>query len=61
MDKIQREYIFPFLLSLTSILVDGEINIEGKCSQVALNLFRMGFSGAAHEWGGEGGKKAHPP
>ena len=57
MDKNQSEFIFPFLLSLTSILVDGKVNIEGKCSQAALTLFRMGFFGAAHEWGGEGVKR----
>ena len=36
MDKNQDENIFSFLLSLTSMLVDGEINIEGKYSQAAL-------------------------
>ena len=56
MDKNQGEYISPFLLSLTSVLVDGKVNIEGKCSQTALTLFRMGFFGAAHEWG-EGAKR----
>ena len=38
MDKKQDEDISPFLLSLTSMLVDGEINIEGKCSQTALTV-----------------------
>ena len=38
MDKKEEEYISPFLLSLTSMLVDGEINIEGKCSQTALTV-----------------------
>ena len=38
MDKNQEEYLSPFLLSLTSMLVDGEINIEGKCSQAALTV-----------------------
>ena len=46
--------------SLTNILVDGKINIEGKCSQAALILFRMGLFGAADKLG-EGGKKAQPP
>ena len=36
MDKKQDKDISPFLLSLTSMLVDGEINTEGKCSQAAL-------------------------
>ena len=38
MDKKQDEDISPFLLSLTSMLVDGEINTEGKCSQAALTV-----------------------
>ena len=38
MDKNQDEYISPFLLPLTSMLVDGEINTEGKCSQAALTV-----------------------
>ena len=38
MDKKQDEFISPFLLSLASMLVDGEINTEGKCSQVALTI-----------------------
>ena len=36
--KNQDEYISPFLLSLTSMLVDGEINIAAKCSQTALTV-----------------------
>ena len=31
MDNKQDKVISPFLLSLTNMLVDGEINIEGKC------------------------------
>ena len=38
MDKKQDEYISPFLLSLTSMLVDSEINIEGKRNQAALTV-----------------------
>ena len=38
MDKKQDEDISPFLLSLTSVLVDGEINTERNCSQFALNV-----------------------
>ena len=38
MDKKQDEDISPFLLSLASMLVDGEINTEGKCSQAALTV-----------------------
>ena len=38
MDKKQDKDISPFLLSLTSMLVDGEINTEGKCSQAALTV-----------------------
>ena len=38
MDKNQDKYISPFCLSLTTMLVDGEINIEGKCSQAALTV-----------------------
>ena len=38
MDNKQHKVISPFLLSLTSMLVDGEINIEGKCSQTALTV-----------------------
>ena len=30
MDKKQDEDISPFLLSLTGMLVDGELNTEGK-------------------------------
>ena len=37
-DKKQKECISPFLSSLTSMLVDGEINIEEKCSQVDLTV-----------------------
>ena len=29
-DKNQGKYVFPFLLSLKNMLVDGEINIEEK-------------------------------
>ena len=36
MEKNQDKYTSPFLLSLTSILVDGEVNIEEKCSEAAL-------------------------
>ena len=35
-DRNQDEYISPFILSLTSMLVDIEINIERKCSQAVL-------------------------
>ena len=38
MDGNQDEYISPFLLSLISMLVGDEINIEGKYSQVALTV-----------------------
>ena len=38
MDNKQHKVISPFLLSLTSMLVDGKINIEGKCSQTALTV-----------------------
>ena len=38
MDNKQHKVISPFLLSLTSMLVDGEINTEGKCSQTALTV-----------------------
>ena len=38
MDKNQGEYISVFLLSLTSMLVDGEMNSEGRCSQAALSV-----------------------
>ena len=41
MDRNQDEYISPFLLLLTSMLVDGEINIERKCSQTALTVARL--------------------
>ena len=37
-DKKQDGDISPFLLSLTSMLVDGQINTEGKCSQAALTV-----------------------
>ena len=38
MDKKQDEVISPFLLLLASMLVDGEINTEGKCIQAALTV-----------------------
>ena len=38
MEKKQDEVISPFLLSLASMLVDGEINIEGKCIQAAFTV-----------------------
>ena len=38
MDEKQDKNISPFLLSLTSMLVDGEINTEGKCSQATLTV-----------------------
>ena len=38
LDKNQDEYISPFLFSLASMLVDGQINIEGKCSQTTLTV-----------------------
>ena len=39
-DKKQDEDISHFLLPLASILVDGEINTTGKCSQAALTVAR---------------------
>ena len=41
MDKEQGGDIFHFLLSLTTTLVDVEINTEGKCSQAALTVARL--------------------
>ena len=41
MDKNQDEYISPFLLALTSMLIDGEVNVEGKCSQAALTTAEL--------------------
>ena len=41
MDKNQDKYISPFCLSLATMLVDGEINIEGKCSQAALTVVEL--------------------
>ena len=41
MDKKQDDDISPFLLSSTSMLVDGEINTEGKCRQAALTVTRL--------------------
>ena len=38
MDKKQNKDISPFLLPLTSMLVDGEVNTEGKCSQATLTV-----------------------
>ena len=38
MDKKQGEYISPLRLSLTSVLVNREINIEGKFRQAALTV-----------------------
>ena len=38
MDKKQGEYISPLLFSLTRMLVDREINIEGKCRKAALTV-----------------------
>ena len=40
-DKKKDEDISPFLLLLTSMLVDCEINTEGKCSQAALTVARL--------------------
>ena len=40
MDKKQDEDISLFLLSLASMLVDGEINSEGTFSQAALAVAR---------------------
>ena len=38
MNKKLDKHISTFLLSLTSMLVDGEINIEVNWSQAALNV-----------------------
>ena len=40
-DKNQDKCILPFLLSLTSMLADCKINIEGKCSQTALTVVAL--------------------
>ena len=37
-DKNQDEHLSPFLLSLVSMLIDGEVNSEGNCSQAALTV-----------------------
>ena len=39
--KSQDEYISPFLLALMSMLIDGEVNMEGRCSQAVLTLSGM--------------------
>ena len=39
-DKKQDEDISHFLLPLASMIVDGEINTTGKCSQAALTVAR---------------------
>ena len=36
--KNQDESLSPFLLALMSMLIDGEVNIKGKCSQAVLTL-----------------------
>ena len=37
----QAKTLSPFLLALMSMLIDGEVNIEGKCSQAVLILSDM--------------------
>ena len=37
-EKSQDEYLSPFLLMLISMLIDGEVNNEGNCSQAALTV-----------------------
>ena len=37
-DKNLDEYFSPFPLSLTNMLVGGELNIKGKCRQAALTV-----------------------
>ena len=37
------------------------VNIANLLRKLYLTLFRMGFFGAAHGWGGEGGKKVPLP
>ena len=34
----QVETASPHLLNLTSMLIDGQVNLEGKCSQPALTV-----------------------
>ena len=34
----QVETVSPPLLNLTSVLIDGQVNLEGKCSQPALTV-----------------------
>ena len=36
--KNQDESLSPFLLALMSMLIDGEVNTEGKCSQAVFIL-----------------------
>ena len=36
--KNQDESLSPFLLAMISMLINGEVNIEGKCSQAVLTL-----------------------
>ena len=36
----QNEYMSSFLLALMSLLIDGEVNVEGICSQAVLAIFR---------------------
>ena len=37
-ESSQVDCVSPFLLSLMSMLIDGEVNLEGKCSQAVLTV-----------------------
>ena len=37
----QVETVSPHLLNLTSMLIDGQVNLEGKCSQPALTVAQI--------------------
>ena len=37
-EKNQDEYIAPFLFSLISMLIGGEVNIESKCSKADVSV-----------------------
>ena len=40
-EKDQDESISPYLLTMTSMLIDGEVNFGGKCSQAALTVAEL--------------------
>ena len=60
------QFVLEFLEEIDKDLywkwsVQNDLKLQITEQKKPLTLFRMGFFGAAHRWGGAGGKKAPTP